>query len=225
VPFAVSPELARPDAALAALLTDLAERPGCEVHVVSGRGRHNLARWFGGLPIGLHAEHGLWSRMPGAPAWVGGATVDLSWRDAVAQILEDFTVRTPGSLVEEKESSLAWHYRACDPEFGERQARELHAHLTELLSNLPVHLVPGERVIEIRPHGSTKGTVVALVRAASPPDALLCALGDDHTDGDMFRALGADDIAIQVGSHGHGATHCLADVVAARAFLQRILRS
>jgi len=41
----------------------------------------------------------------------------------------------------------------------------------------------------------------------------------------MFRALGADDIAIQVGSHGHGATYCVADVVAARAFLQRILRS
>ncbi len=224
VPFAVSPELARPDAALIALLADLAARPGCEVHIVSGRGRANLERWFGALPIGLHAEHGLWSRLPGARTWTGGPTVDMTWRTAVAPILEDFTVRTPGSLVEEKEASLAWHYRACDPEFGQRQARELHAHLTERLSNLPVHLVPGDRVIEIRPHGANKGTVVGMVRAAAPADTLICALGDDHTDGDMFRALDDHDIAIQIGSHGSGAPYCLADVVAARAFLHTLLR-
>ena len=134
-------------------------------------------------------------------------------------ILDDFAVRTPGSLVEEKEASLAWHYRAGDPEYGERQAIELHAHLTELLSNLPVQIVPGDRVIEIRPHGSNKGTVIALVRTSAPAGALLCAVGDDHTDDDMFRALGADDIAVQVGSHGNGATYCLADVVCARVFL------
>lgn len=225
VPFAVTPELARPDAELRALLGDLAAHPGWEVHIVSGRGRDDLALWLGSLPIGLHAEHGLWSRLPGSTTWVGGSTVDMSWRDAVAAILEDFTARTPGSRVEEKESSLAWHYRACDREFGLRQAHELHAHLTERLSNLPVHIVPGDCVLEIRPHGSNKGTVVASVRAAAPSGALLCALGDDHTDGDMFQALAPGDIAIQVGYHGAGAPYVLADPAAARRFLRSLLHS
>ncbi|MCC6848166.1 MAG: bifunctional alpha,alpha-trehalose-phosphate synthase (UDP-forming)/trehalose-phosphatase [Deltaproteobacteria bacterium] len=232
VPFAAAPDLAGPDADLVALLADLAAHPGREVHLVSGRGRENLARWFGALPIGLHAEHGLWSRPPaasgtgsaGAPAWTGGPTVDMTWRAAVAPILEDFTARTPGSLVEEKEASLAWHYRACDRELGLRQARELHAHLTERLSNLPVQIVPGDRVLEIRPHGSTKGSVVAAIRAAAPPGTLLCALGDDHTDGDMFRALGPEDIAIQIGDHGTGASYVLPGPTEARAFLRGLLR-
>ncbi len=223
VPFAVSPELARPDAELVALLADLAARPGCEVHIVSGRGRDNLTRWFGTLPIGLHAEHGLWSRLRGSATWIGGPTVDMSWRTSVMPTLEDFTASTPGSRIEEKEASLAWHYRACEREFGLRQAHELHAHLTERLSNLPVHIVPGDRVIEIRPYGTTKGSVVTMVRAAAPPGTLLCALGDDHTDGDMFRALDGDDVAIQIGDHGSGAPYCLADPAASRRFLRSLL--
>ena len=224
VPFAVLPELARPDAELLELLTALARHPGWEVHVVSGRGREVLERWLGNLPIGLHAEHGLWSRAAGAITWVGGPAVDMSWRDAVAPILDDFAARTPGSLVENKEASLAWHYRACDREYGLQQARELHAHLTECLSNLPVRIVPGDCVLEIRPHGSTKGTVATMIRAAAPPGTLLCALGDDHTDGDMFRALAPDDIAIQVGDYGAGAPYVLADPAAARAFLRSLVR-
>jgi trehalose 6-phosphate synthase/phosphatase len=223
VPFAIAPELARPDPALAGLLLKLATRPGAEVHIVSGRGRANLERWFGSLPLGLHAEHGLWSRFPGTTDWTGGPTVDMTWRAAVAPILEDFTVRTPGSLVEEKEGSLAWHYRACDSEFGQRQALELHAHLTERLSNLPVQIMPGDRVIEIRPHGTNKGTVVGAVRAAAPSDALVVAIGDDHTDDDMFRAIGDDGIAIQVGGRGNLAAIYVTDVVAARAFLQSLV--
>ncbi|MEB2284865.1 MAG: bifunctional alpha,alpha-trehalose-phosphate synthase (UDP-forming)/trehalose-phosphatase [Polyangiaceae bacterium UTPRO1] len=223
VPFAPSPDLARPDAALTALLAALAARPGWEVHIVSGRSRENLERWFGTLPIGLHAEHGLWSRAAGASAWSGGPSADMAWRAAVAPILDDFAARTPGSVVETKEASLAWHYRACERELALRQARELHAHLTERLSNLPVRIVPGDCVLEIRPHGASKGNVVAMIRAAAPPETLLCALGDDHTDGDMFRALGNDDIAIQIGDHGSGAPYVLADPAAARAFLRSLL--
>ena len=222
VPFAPSPELARPDPALRELLTALAARPRWQVHVVSGRPREALDRWFGALPVGLHAEHGMWSRMPGANEWTGGPTVDMDWRPAVAAILADFAVRTPGSLVEEKSASLAWHYRACDPDFGQRQALELQAHLTERLSNLPVHILSGDKVIEIRPHGLTKGNIVATVRDAAPPRAILCALGDDRTDDDMFRALGEGDIGIQVGNRGTRAAYVVADVATARQFLARL---
>jgi trehalose 6-phosphate synthase/phosphatase len=222
VPFAPSPELARPDPALRELLTALAARPHWEVHVVSGRPQDVLERWFGALPVGLHAEHGMWSRLPGARAWTGGPTVDMDWRPAVAAILDDFAVRTPGSLVEEKSASLAWHYRACDPEFGQRQALELHAHLTERLSNLPVQILSGDKVIEIRPHGMTKGGVVTTIRDAAPPRAILCALGDDRTDDDMFRALGEGDIGIQVGNRGTRAAYVVADVATARRFLARL---
>ena len=52
-----------PDVELMALLTRLAERPGMQVHIVSGRSRECRASWFGALPIGLHTEHGFASRL------------------------------------------------------------------------------------------------------------------------------------------------------------------
>ena len=60
------PELATPDAGLLGLLTVLSTT--CDVHLASGRPREVIEGWFGNLPIGLWAEHGLWHRSaPGEP--------------------------------------------------------------------------------------------------------------------------------------------------------------
>src|SRR5206468_2953748 len=80
-------------------------------------------------------------------------------------LLDQAAARTPGSLVEHKTVSLAWHYRMADPEFGAAQANELRLHLTELLSNLPVEIVPGDKMIEVRPHGVHKGVIVPALLA------------------------------------------------------------
>ncbi|MGE0555739.1 MAG: bifunctional alpha,alpha-trehalose-phosphate synthase (UDP-forming)/trehalose-phosphatase, partial [Gemmatimonadales bacterium] len=69
VPFNVEPERAVPDAELLELLRELTRLPETEVHVVSGRPRRFLQRWLGALPLGLHAEHGAWSRPPAASEW------------------------------------------------------------------------------------------------------------------------------------------------------------
>jgi trehalose 6-phosphate synthase/phosphatase len=78
-------------------------------------------------------------------------------------------------------------------------------------------------VIEIRPFGVDKGKVVAALRAAAPEGTLLCAMGDDRTDDDMFRAVAEDGIAIQVGARGTRAPYRLPDIAAARTFLRRLL--
>ena len=168
VPFAPLPELAKPDAELLELLAALSARPRTEVHVVSGRSRESLERWLGGLRIGLHAEHGFWSRRAGAQEWICVEEPNLEWRSAVLSILEDWSARTPGSLVEEKSICIAWHYRAADPEFGAHPAKELHIHLRELLSNVPVEILAGDKVIEVRPHAANKGRMVLPILAARP---------------------------------------------------------
>jgi trehalose 6-phosphate synthase/phosphatase len=189
VPFAPTPELAVPDEDLRALLRALAGRPHTMVHVVSGRTRETLESWLGDLPIGLYAEHGLWSHAPGTPDWTAPDLPAAGWRPGVLAILQDFAARTPGSLVEEKTASLAWHYRATDPEYGASQANELRVHLTQILSNEPVQLLAGDHVIEVRPHGLEKGRVPREVAESAPSGALFVALGDDRTDEDLFAAL------------------------------------
>jgi trehalose 6-phosphate synthase/phosphatase len=193
------------------------------VHVVSGRRRDTLARWLGSLPLGLYAEHGLWSRPPGAADWSAPPLPPTDWRDRALAILADYAARTPGALVEEKTAGLAWHYRMADPEYGAAQANDLTLHLTALLSNAPVEVLPGAKVIEIRPHGVHKGRIVDPILAVAPPGSRVVALGDDRTDEDLFAALPPDALAIRVGEGPSVAPFRLAGPREVRAFLGALL--
>jgi trehalose 6-phosphate synthase/phosphatase len=223
VPFAPTPELAAPDPGLLALLRALAARPGAEVHVISGRSRETLEAWLGEAPVGLHAEHGYWSRGLDASGWTSHEQTGLEWRGAVLEIFEDFATRTPGSLIEEKTASVAWHYRSSDPEFGETQARELLVHLREILSNVPVEIVPGSKVIEARPHGVHKGRIVERLLPGLAAGTAILAMGDDRTDEDLFAALPEDAFAIHVGPAPSRARLRLASVADSRALLRSLL--
>ena len=221
VPFADRPEQAAPDAELLAILAALAARPATYVHLLSGRVREDLATWFGNLPVGLHAEHGLWSRLDPGGEWEATRPITTAWKDKVRTILEQFVSRTPGAWVEEKTVSLAWHYRLTEPAFGRRQARELRHYLHEALSNLPVHVLKGEKVIEVRLYGIHKGAAAQRVVLDRKAD-LVVAIGDDHTDDDMFEALPVGSITVQVGPRASRARHQFADVAVVRDFLRRI---
>ncbi len=225
VPFSVQPEFAAPDKDLIDLLKTLAERPGTEVHVASGRDRNTLGRWFAGLDIALHAEHGLWERPRGETEWICKATLNNEWKEKAHEIMEDFAARTPGAFVEEKTAALCWHFRRCDPEFAEFQERELRMHLTDIFSNQPVEVLRGSKIVELRQQGIHKGLIVTSLTENSPPDALLVAIGDDATDEDMFKHLPPGGISIHVGAQGSGAQYLLPGFQMVRALLRDIAKA
>ena len=45
-------------------------------------------------------------------------TFDMSWMKEVEEIFKYYTERTTGSHIEVKKSSITWHYRSTDPEWG-----------------------------------------------------------------------------------------------------------
>ncbi len=216
------PQLAVPDPALLKLLERLAQRPHTRVHVISGRGRDVLERWLGKLPVALHAEHGQWSRTAGGQ-WTGRDVPTDSWRAKALEIFEDFAERTPGSLVEQKRSALAWHYRLADAEYGPLQANELKAHLVSVLSNEPVEVLSGDKVVELRPFGANKGKVGAELLQAAAPGMLIAAFGDDRTDEDLFRSLPPPCLTVHVGPNPSAARLRLPTVEAVRALLLGLL--
>lgn len=222
VPFAPLPDQAVPDAELLELLRDLAARPGTIVHVVSGRSRESLERWLGHLPIGLHAEHGYWSR-DAAGVWSAPPPPPDGWRTRVLAVLEPFTARTPGSLIEPKSVSLAWHYRMVEPELARRRVAALHSELVERLQDLPIDILDGDKVIEVRPPDVTKGSVVARVAEGLPESVAIAALGDDRTDEDLFAALPEGALAIHVGPQVSKAEIRLEGVTEARRLLANLL--
>jgi trehalose 6-phosphate synthase/phosphatase len=207
VGYAPRPELAAPDPQLKALLARLAALPNMEVHIVSGRLKETLEEWMGDLPLGLHAEHGLWSRSkPGAP-WRMMEGMSAEWKAQARPLLDMFTSHVPGSFVEEKTASLAWHYRQVDPGYGAWQARELRLKLYEVLAGSPLEVLSGDKVVEVRPRGVHKGRMVASAIDGLAPGTLVAAFGDDRTDEDLFAALPEGSISVHAGNKPSSATY------------------
>jgi trehalose 6-phosphate synthase/phosphatase len=225
VPYTATPELARPDSALLELLEALASRANTEVHVVSGRAREALEHWLGALPIALHAEHGFWSRALNATEWIAAGDMGTAWREPALAILRDFTARTPGSLIEAKSVALAWHYRLADQESGARRANELRLHLAQLLSNQPVEILAGHKVVEIRPYGIHKGRIVPPLPPERLAATVVLAMGDDRTDEDLFAAAPREAITVKVGPGPTHARFRVDGVPAARALLQSLVQA
>jgi trehalose 6-phosphate synthase/phosphatase len=222
VPIAQAPHLARPDAALVPLLARLAGRPRTEVHVVSGRGRAEIDEWFAHLPLSLWAEHGFWFRPGDSREWQPSAEIPTASLERVYPILEQFAATTPGALVEKKTASVAWHYRMAEPQFGERQAHELRMMLGDALSNQPLEVLEGKKVIEVRLRGISKA-LAAQRLASSTAGALVVAFGDDRTDEELFAALPPESITVGVGGHVLAARHRVADHRAVRTALESLL--
>ena len=223
VPFARAPDLATPDFELRDLLSELAAKPGVRVHIVSGRRRDTLERWLGDIPIGLHAEHGYWSRMSRDEPWVAVDATGAVWKPDVRRLLDAATVSTPGALVESKTAGLAWHWRMAEPELGAERAEELWSRLERLTQGEPVQLIRGEKVIEVRPAGLDKGRVAARVLAGMAGAPTIAAMGDDVTDNDLFRALPSDAITVSVGFRPSPAHYRVAHPRAARALLAGVV--
>ncbi len=200
VPFAPLPELATPSVELLELLQQVTQLPNTAVHIVSGRPREFLEQHLGHLPLGLHAEHGFWSRLHQDDAWVAHQLVDMHWKDAARTRLTRWVTRTEGSLLEEKSASLAWHYRNTEPQLAAQRVREARMQLQDFLPQFPqIELLEGSKVMELRLRGINKGIVVAKILAMLPAGCVTVAVGDDRTDEDLFAALPPSGVAIHIG--------------------------
>ena len=223
VPIAGSPELAVPDDDVLALLDALARRRGLHVGIVSGRAYSSLGSWFGCLPIALWAEHGFWHRAgPGEP-WEAANSVPSDWMQQVAPILGEITASTPGSHVERKTVSIAWHYRLTEPSLAARQAHLLRTRLENELCDQPIDVLEGKKVIEVRLRGVSKATVAERIVAGMSPHTSVIAIGDDLTDEELFRALPDPSVTVAVGNEPSSAKYRVADYRAVRRMLRSVL--
>jgi trehalose 6-phosphate synthase/phosphatase len=223
--FESDPAAAAPDPRLRQLLTLLAER--ASVYIVSGRPAGLLEAWLGDLGVGLVCEHGL-SIKPAGEAWEQRAALAETPEDELEQLLQPFVARTPGSSIEQKSSSLAWHYRASEPHLADHQAKLLLEYLDDALAGSPCTVLRGSRVIEIRPRHVTKARGLRLVLERHPDADLLFCAGDDVTDDEMMASIpekwSSRAIACAVGAARPSATHFVESCAALRFVLEEIVR-
>jgi len=223
VPFATVPALARPDAEVLELLASLCSDPANQVTIVSGRPLQILEEWFGRFPISLVAEHGVWLRIKHSD-WRMLKAMTGDWKESVRPILQLYVDRLPGALLEEKDFSLAWHYRRADPDQASLRAKELLDDLSGFTRNIDLQVFEGNKVIEVRNSGVNKGTAAMECLSACSPDFIL-GVGDDRTDEDLFRALPPTAYSVRVGVAATDARFYLTNHTAVRRMLRELSES
>ncbi|CAG8471397.1 13987_t:CDS:10 [Racocetra persica] len=195
-PIVKTPSQAIPPPNMLEALKKLVEDPKNTVWIVSGRDQNILEKWLGNIKkLGFSAEHGCFLKYPGSDKWINlTEDIDMNWMNDVNEIFTYFTDRTQGSSIELKRSSITWHYRQADPEYGAFQAKECQNHLeSAILPKLPVEILLGKKNLEVRPTLINKGEIVKrLLTNMQDVDFVFCA-GDDRTDEDMFRVLKRPD--------------------------------
>ncbi|MBN1604129.1 MAG: bifunctional alpha,alpha-trehalose-phosphate synthase (UDP-forming)/trehalose-phosphatase [Chitinispirillaceae bacterium] len=196
VPFQNKPELAVIDNEITRILLSI-QHNGTTIAILSGRDRHFLEQQFRELNVTLFAEHGAWVKYPDSQ-WHTFTNLRNDWKDDVRPILDLYIDRTPGAFLEEKEYSLAWHYRNADPELASLRVLELKDALFQMLSNRNLAVMDGNKVVEIKNAGIGKGHAAKAILSKRKWDFILAA-GDDITDEDLFSVLPSDTYSLKIG--------------------------
>lgn len=123
-----------------------------------------------------------------------------AWKSLVLPTMMNFSDRTPGSYIEDKESSLTWHYGDADPHFGGWQAKDLQIVLERQLIGTALEVYQGHHFVSVEHEGCTKAKVLeGILKHLSLPqqvrkkadrevDFVLCVC-DATTDDQMFQTL------------------------------------
>lgn len=195
--FKNNPKDAFPDQDLYTLLDTLNAKNNTDVAIISGRDQATFNAWFGQKDYTLITDHGVWLKTP-SKNWEALEHLKNDWMENILPIFETFVDRTPGTFIEKKEYSLAWHYRKADPELAQIRTMELNTVLTSLIANNNLSVLEGNKVIEIKNSNVNKGRAALKLLSEHHYDFVM-AMGDDWTDEYMFEELPDSAYTIKVG--------------------------
>lgn len=197
-PIADRPENAVMPDDVRAAVTTLARR--WTVAIVSGRARHEVERLVGIKGICYAGSHGFDIAVP------GGRRIER--REAAhlvpavhraGRMLSERLKQVPGAIVEDKDYTVAVHYRLVPAGRRDEVARAV---ADTAAANPELRRIDGKMVYELRPATDwNKGSAVLWllsVLGLAGPDAIPVFVGDDVTDEDAFRAITAHGIGILV---------------------------
>jgi trehalose 6-phosphate synthase/phosphatase len=205
------------------LLKQLTQDPSNEIVIISGRDGKTLENWLGKLPLNMIAEHGACVKYHGEE-WREQVPINTEWKEEVRPLMQLFVDRCAGSFIEEKKSTLAWHYRNTNQELGFMRSRELRNALLQLTANTPLQVVDGNKVLEVRMVGVDKGMAAVNMITGFDPDFVLC-IGDDVTDEDMFRAMHDRGYTIKIGRANTSAQYTILSQKDVFPFLKRFVEA
>lgn len=196
--YTKKPYHAKPSSEISKVLKKLSSDRKNEVVILSARDKEIMENWFGKLALSLVAENGLLLKDSGT-SWKLVKPITNTWKSAAINILSPYVDQVPGSYIEEKDYSVAWHFEESDLDQANLKSKELIDDLSTFISNTTLEILPGKLVIEVKDRGVDKSTVVLNLLNKGEFDFIL-AVGDDLTDEDLFSVLPESAYSIKVGT-------------------------
>jgi trehalose 6-phosphate synthase/phosphatase len=216
------PRAAKPTEEIRSLLDDLVRHEQVDVYIVSGRSHQDLESFFPEPRFACVAEHGAAIRRVGNGEWEQwDRDVSYAWKDEILDLLRLYEQSTPGSWLEEKRTSLVWHYRQTDPEFGAWKANQLTHELGTMMANEPVKIRQGRKIVEVVSSEVSKGIALRRLLHETEYAAALTA-GDDSTDESMFEIDAQNLVSVKIGPEPTHARYRVRDPAAFRKFLREL---
>jgi trehalose 6-phosphate phosphatase len=184
--IAPTPDAVVVDESLKHLLLDTRHALHGAVALVSGRSIAALDHLFAPHRFAAAGLHGIERRDASGTLHVAGIDADPAF-EAAREALLGIVDATPGALLEDKDVSLAVHYRAV-PQQESKLRRLIHSIAEGLGPRYEV--LEGKRVLELKPATATKGDAIRGFLAEAPfAGRRPVFVGDDVTDLAGFAAV------------------------------------
>jgi trehalose 6-phosphate synthase/phosphatase len=222
-PLVHLPHRAAPTHTVLQTLSALQDQSANVVVVFSGRRRDNMQEWFEDSGCCLVAEHGAWLRGGVDAPWrLTLPELKNDWKATIRPILERMVEQTPGSLLEEKEFSIVWHYRLADPEFALWQARELSSQLQGMLAGTGLQVQSRHKGVEVKWAEVDKAIAAHYFLDTVQPLDFVLAIGDDRMDEELYSVVPPDQWTVKVGTAPSVAQFALAGPADVLELLQEL---
>lgn len=201
VPIADHPDAVSPSPRLGALLSQTAAALNGALALVSGRSIASIEALTGytGPAAGLH---GLETRTADGRYFACSDNTPALAR--ARQTLQQLVADYPELYLEDKQATLALHYRGASTQATEAARQTVDAIVTAAHGTLS--RLAGKAVYELKPDQGDKGTALRWLLDTEPfPGRCPVFIGDDVTDEDGFAAANAlGGLSIRVGQSSHG---------------------
>jgi trehalose 6-phosphate phosphatase len=195
IEFADAPDLVEPAPGLIALLSRLLVRQAGAVAIVSGRPIREVDQLVGGIVPAVAGLHGA-ERRDSRGTYVQRAERPAGL-EAARSYISAFVKHTEGTLLEDKGSALALHYRRNPA--AAQLCFSAASQAAALAPQLSIHL--GHYVVELRSASISKDKAIAAFMQEHPfLGRIPVFVGDDVTDEDGFRFVrGGNGIGVLAG--------------------------
>ncbi len=190
------------------VLSNLLQHQNFTVIIVTGRTLSEIKKLLDIDGLSFAALHGLQIQLSNGKIYKWKSSSNLQKvLENIKDLAEKRFQNEKGIFLEDKEFTLAFHYRMLD----EEKIKDVVYRFIEIVktkdTDNKLDILHGSKVIEIRPVGWNKGKAVELISSnINSNNTIIIYIGDDNTDEDAFRYLNNQGITIFVSNNTNRST-------------------